>query len=70
MHIQDSEQLGKKIREARKRSGLTQNKLAALADVGPRFLSELERGKPTAQLGKALKICGLLGLEIHIHERR
>ncbi len=68
--IKTSEDVGIIIRERRKKAKLTQQKAAALAGVGIRFLSELERGKPTAQIGKALKVARLLGLEFRIHERR
>ena len=61
--------LGKIIRQRRKAAKLTQQKAAALAGIGVRFLSELERGKPTAQIGKAIRVAQLLGLEIQINER-
>lgn len=67
--IKTSEDLGKVIRQRRKAAKLTQKKAAALAGIGIRFLSELERGKPTAQIGKTLKVAQLLGLEIQINER-
>ncbi len=67
--IKTSEDLGKVIRQRRKAAKLTQKKAAALAGIGVRFLSELERGKPTAQIGKTLKVARLLGLEIQINER-
>lgn len=67
--IKTSEDLGKVIRQRRKAAKLTQKKAAALAGIGVRFLSELERGKPTAQIGKTLKVAQLLGLEIQINER-
>ncbi len=68
--IKTPEDLGGVIRERRKKVKLTQKKAAALAGVGVRFLSELERGKPTAQIGKTLKVAQLLGLELRINERR
>ena len=68
--ILNPEDLGGTIRRMRKQNGLTQEKAASLAGVGTRFLSELERGKPTSQIGKTLKVIRLLGLEIHINERR
>ena len=61
--------LGKIIRQRRKAAKLTQQNAAALAGIGVRFLSELERSKPTAQIGKAIKVAQLLGLEIQINER-
>ena len=68
--ISTPEQLGALVRERRKASGLNQKRLAALAGVGTRFLSELERGKPTAQLGKTLHVLQLLGLEVQITKRK
>jgi y4mF family transcriptional regulator len=70
MQVTSPEELGKVIKSSRKKIGLTQQKLASLAGVGTRFLSELERGKTTSQVGKTLMIMSLLGLEMHINERR
>lgn len=61
-----AEQLGKTIREARVAQGLRQDQLAAAAGVGVRFLIELERGKSTARLGKALAILDALGCRVQI----
>jgi y4mF family transcriptional regulator len=58
------EQIGKTIRELRKRQGLRQDQLAGAAGVGLRFLIELEAGKETAQLGKALAVLDALGCKI------
>ena len=62
----DAKQLGRLIRLKRKSLGLTQRDAAGLCGVGERFLSELERGKPTATLGKALEVAAKLGLRIHV----
>ncbi|HAJ46442.1 MAG TPA: transcriptional regulator [Alphaproteobacteria bacterium] len=62
-------EFGKLIREARKRAKLTQEELASAAGVGPRFLVELEAGKPTIQLGKALRVAEMAGLEIKLPAR-
>ena len=43
---------------------MTQAELAALADVGPRFVGELERGKPTLEIGKVLRVLDRLALGI------
>lgn len=56
--------IGKTIRAARKAQGLRQDELAATANVGVRFLIELEAGKPTAQLGKTLSVLSALGVDI------
>jgi hypothetical protein len=42
---------------------------AGLAEVGVRFLSELERGKPTVQLGMAIRVLALFGLDLHVETR-
>lgn len=49
--ISDSTQLGRLVRERRKQANLTLKDAAGMAGVGVRFLSELERGKPTVQIG-------------------
>ena len=56
--------LGTQIRHARRRRGLTQVELARRAGVGTRFVSELERGKPTARLGLALEVASLVGVDL------
>ena len=56
--------LGMAVRQARKAHGLTQAELAGLAGTGPRFISELERGKASAELGKVLDVLAVLGLRL------
>ena len=67
--VSDSQQLGGLIRQKRKGLGRTQVNIAGLSGVGVRFLSELERGKPTMELGKAFKVLQRLGLEVWIVPR-
>lgn len=62
--------LGQSIRLARKQQGLTQAELAGLAGVGARFVSDVENGKPTVQLGLVLHLLNLVGLELVSVERR
>lgn len=65
----DPTTLGETIRSKRKALGLRQDQLAAAAGVGVRFLVELERGKPTVQLGRTLAVLAALGLNVHIVPR-
>ncbi len=58
--------LGKAIREQRKSDGLTLAETAGLTNVGVRFLSELENGKPTVRLDKVLRVVNALGLRLHL----
>lgn len=61
--------LGTAIRQARRRQGLRQDQLAAAANVGVRFIVELEAGKVTAQIGKTLAVIDALGLELTLAGR-
>ncbi|MBM3549971.1 MAG: helix-turn-helix transcriptional regulator [Alphaproteobacteria bacterium] len=54
--------IGALVAAERIRQGLTQQELAGLADVGVRFLVELEAGKETAALGKAIQVLAALGI--------
>ena len=54
-------ELGKIVRETRRAAGIRQEQLAGASGVGVRFLIELEAGKPTVQLGKALAVLETLG---------
>lgn len=59
--ITDSLSLGAAVRAARRAQGLTQEELALVAGVGRRFVIDLEAGKPTAQIGGALRVVEALG---------
>ena len=56
--------LGKIIRQARKYQKLTQDDLSGLTGLGLRFISEVENGKETAQIGKVLLILSTLGIRL------
>ena len=67
--VKTAKELGQIIRAYRKSQGLTLEKLSDLTNVGTRFLSELERGKETAELGKAILIVNKLGIAITLQPR-
>lgn len=54
--------LGALVREARKTKGLSQQEFADLAGVGRRFVSDLEGGKGTIEMDKALMVARSIGL--------
>ena len=54
------------VRGRRKERRLSQVKLAELAGVGPRFLSELERGKPTLRLDHVNRVLAVFGKRLGI----
>jgi transcriptional regulator with XRE-family HTH domain len=60
--------LGVALRAARRARGLRLEDAALGAGVGVRFLSELERGKPTARLAETLRVAAALGLRVTIED--
>lgn len=58
------EELGRTVKKARKAMGLTQADLALTSGTGMRFISDLENGKPTCQIGKTLTVLKTLGLRL------
>ena len=61
--------LGQLIQQVRKQQRLTQRDIAGLAGAGVRFMVDLEHGKPTIQMQKALDVLALLGLEVVIRKK-
>ena len=61
--------IGRIIRAKRKEIGVRQEAAAGLSGVGTKFLSQLENGKETAELGKALQVLKKMGLEVYIFPR-
>ena len=59
-----TEQLGKIIRETRKNLGVTQKGLALTSGTGLRFVIDLEKGKETCEIGKALNVLQTLGIQL------
>jgi y4mF family transcriptional regulator len=66
--ITDPAGIGIAVRRARTARGLRLEDLALAAGVGPRFLSELERGKPTVRLAETLRVIAALGLRLTIED--
>jgi y4mF family transcriptional regulator len=61
--------IGAAVRKKRKEDGLTLADAAALCGVGYRFMSDLENGKETVQVGKLLQVVTALGLDVCIESR-
>lgn len=64
--VRTTKDLGRLVRRHRKTHGLSLNRAGELAGLGIRFLSEFERGKETAEIGKVLKILEALELDVII----
>ncbi len=64
--IMAASDFGAAVREVRRREGLTQRELALSAGTGERFIVDLENGKETARLGKAIEVATALNIKIDL----
>ncbi len=62
-------EFGRTIRNKRKKLGYTQAQLSEYTGFSTSFISDLENGKETVELGKALFLLQLLGLDLAINNR-
>lgn len=69
MQVNDSLSLGQAIRNRRKELSYTQKYISEIAGFSMSFLSELENGKATCEIGKTLHIMNLLGLNLTVEAR-
>ena len=69
MKTNDSQSFGAAIRQQRKALGYTQNDISEATGLSASFISELENGKTTIELGKALKLANVLGLDCLLKTR-
>jgi y4mF family transcriptional regulator len=69
MKITDSKSLGIAIRKKRKELKYTQAYVSDFTGFSISFISDLERGKATAEIGKTLEVINLLGLDVLIESR-
>ena len=61
--------VGDVVRAARKAAGLTQRELSEVCGCGVRFLSDLENGKPTIELDKAIHLLNTLSIDVCLGKR-
>ena len=69
MKITNSKSFGDAVKNRRKKLGYTQKYISEFMGVSISFLSDLENGKKTIELEKALAVANLLGLDIELNER-
>ena len=67
--VRSPEALGRLVRRERKRQGLTLDTVYSTTGLSTRFLSEFERGKPNASLGRVIQALQALGLEMMVLPR-
>ena len=69
MKITDSEGLGNIIRNRRKELKYTQAFLSEYTGLSVSFISDVERGKTTVEIGKVMQLISILGLDFNINVR-
>ena len=65
MYVLDG-QLGAIVRLHRKKSGLTQERLAVLAGVGKTVVFDIEKGKDSIQLDTLQKVLNVLNIRLNL----
>ncbi len=69
MKIHDVKTFGTMIKSRRKKLGYTQKNICELSGISASFISDLENGKTTIELGKAIHLANLLGVDLELQER-
>lgn len=67
--ITDASSFGRSLRQRRKELGYTQAFLSEFSGFSISFISDLENGKSTAELGKAIYLANILGLDCKLEPR-
>lgn len=65
MRIRTARDIGILIREARNRRGLSQSALAKMINTTQTWVSWIENGKPSAEIGNVLLVLTTLGVEMN-----
>ena len=66
MRVESASDFGQAVRAARKEAGHSQMQLAKRCGCSQRFVSEVERGKETAELGRAFKLLEVLNAPLSV----
>ena len=69
MKIRSVEELGEAIRTRRKELHYTQAFLAEFTGFSVSVISDVERGKAPAEIGKTLQLLMILGLDLSVERR-
>ena len=69
MIVTDAKSFGNMIRKQRKTLGYTQAFLSSFCGMSISFISDLENGKTTIELEKAIRVANLLGLDCSLTAR-
>ena len=69
MKITNSKIFGETVKIRWKQLGYTQKYISEFTGISISFLSDLENGKKTIELDKALTVANMLGLDVELNER-
>lgn len=69
VRVYNMSDIGFLVQQKRAELGMTQSQLADVSGKGVRFISELENGKQTMQVGKVLDTLHVLGIDMSLSER-
>jgi y4mF family transcriptional regulator len=67
--VKDTFEIGSILRKKRKAQGLTLEQVAQHCGLSIRFVSEVERGKATAEFGKVLFLLSAVGVDVFVNTR-
>jgi transcriptional regulator with XRE-family HTH domain len=62
-------QVSRALKQRRKELGMTQEEAARQAGVSPQWLSGFENGKGSCGTHRMMRLVGVLGLSLALHER-
>ncbi len=69
MLINDIETFGSELKKQRKRLGYTQAYISEFTGFSVSFISDIENGKATAEIGKVLHYANMLGMDVKLEAR-
>lgn len=69
MIINSAADFGSSLKKRRKELGYTQRYISEFTGFSISFISDIENGKSTAELGKAIYLANMLGLDVAVDAR-
>ena len=69
MKVNSMSEIAVIVQQERKRQGATQIELSQMANVGVRFLRDVEDGKPSVHFDKLMRILAVLGIAVDLTPR-
>jgi HTH-type transcriptional regulator/antitoxin HipB len=67
MRIRSPKELGGFLKDTRRKAGLSQTELASRLNASQKWISGVENGKASAEVGMVLRLLEALGAELDLH---